>query len=197
MVRRAAYVHGFLRLLARALLHQRRAPPSNSPCCSIAPSLQANFAYIQGANKPGVKIPMTAPVVSRNPGGQNTWMISFFTPQSIYSNVTSVPTPTSAGMAIDAMPLSTFAIAEFGGDATEAEFKLATSQLKEALAADGVKLADASDPWAEVSVGVGRAAPPKHGHDASPCHFLVLHAPLATTLTYPQPSPYAHSLGMV
>ena len=45
----------------------------------------SNFAYISGANKQGVKIPMTAPVVTRNPGGDEAnWLVSFFTPQSIY-----------------------------------------------------------------------------------------------------------------
>ena len=45
----------------------------------------ANFAYIEGANANKKKIPMTAPVITRNPGGDEAnWLVSFFTPQSIY-----------------------------------------------------------------------------------------------------------------
>ena len=114
----------------------------------------ANFAYITGANKQGVKIPMTAPVVTRNPGGDEAnWLVSFFTPQSIYPTGAAAPVPTGAGMAIELLPLSTFAVVEFGGEATEATYKLASSLLKDALKADNVTLADAADPWAEAWCG--------------------------------------------
>ncbi len=113
----------------------------------------ANFAYITGANKQGVKIPMTAPVVTRNPGGGDNWLVSFFTPQSIYPTGADAPTPTDANVAIEPLPLSNFAVVEFGGEATEATYKLAASLLVEALKQDNVTLADASDPWATAWCG--------------------------------------------
>jgi len=115
---------------------------------------RANFAYIEGANTANKKIPMTAPVVTRNPGGDEAnWLVSFFTPQSIYPTGASAPVPTEAGMSIEPMPLSTFAVVEFGGEAVEATYKVATSLLKAALQADNITLAEPSDPWAEAWCG--------------------------------------------
>ena len=45
-----------------------------------------NFAYISGDNAPHKKIPMTAPVATRNPGGNN-WLVSFFTPQCVNAHL--------------------------------------------------------------------------------------------------------------
>jgi hypothetical protein len=115
---------------------------------------QANFAYIEGANAQSKKIPMTAPVVTRNPGGDEAnWLVSFFTPQSIYPTGASAPVPTGANMAIEPMPTSTFAVVEFGGEANEGDYKVVSALLKEALAADNITIADKSDPWAEAWCG--------------------------------------------
>jgi len=101
-----------------------------------------------------VKIPMTAPVVTRNPSGDNTnWLVSFFTPQDLYPTAQAAPVPTGEGMSIVELPLSTFAVAEFGGEATEATYKLASSLLRDALVADNVTLASPDDPWAEAWCG--------------------------------------------
>lgn len=52
---------------------------------------QLNFAYIEGENVARKRIPMTAPVVTRNPSGdQANWLVSFFTPQSLYPTGASV-----------------------------------------------------------------------------------------------------------
>ena len=56
-------------------------------------------------------------------------------------------------MSIEPMPLSTFAVVEFGGEAVEATYKVATSLLKAALQADNITLAEPSDPWAEAWCG--------------------------------------------
>ena len=115
---------------------------------------EANFAYIEGANAQSVKIPMTAPVVTRNPGAdETTWLVSFFTPQSIYPTAAQAPLPTGQGMTIEELPLSTMAVVEFGGEATEATYKLASSLLKDALAKDGIKLAPSDDSWSEAWCG--------------------------------------------
>jgi hypothetical protein len=115
---------------------------------------ELNFAYIEGANVQGRKIPMTAPVATRNPSRDNeNCLVSFFTPQSIYATGAAAPVPTSANVSIEALALSTFAVAEFGGEATEAEYKLASALLKDALVADGRQLAPAEDEWAEAWMG--------------------------------------------
>jgi SOUL heme-binding protein len=113
-----------------------------------------NFAYIEGNNNHATKIPMTAPVATRNPGGdEKNWLVSFFTPASIYSSIAEVPVPTDANVNIEAFPLSTFAVVEFGGEADEFDYKVASNLLKDALKQDGVTLAPISDPWAEVWCG--------------------------------------------
>ena len=56
-------------------------------------------------------------------------------------------------MTIEALALSTFAVAEFGGEATEADYKVANALLKAALVADGRALAPADDAWAEAWMG--------------------------------------------
>ena len=128
---------------------------------------RANFAYIEGENDKKVKIPMTAPVVTRNPGGDEAnWLVSFFTPQSIYATAAAAPKPTGENMRIEPMPLSTFAVVEFGGEAVEADYKVATALLKEALQADNVTLADASDPWAEAWCGYDGACGKQANYNA-------------------------------
>ena len=98
------------------------------------------------------KIPMTGPVATRTLDGVN-WEVSFFTPTSLYPAGMPVPVPTSPNVRIEPFPLTTFAIAEFGGEATEVDYKLANNLLKLALLQDGVTLAPADSPWAEVWCG--------------------------------------------
>lgn len=111
-----------------------------------------NFAYIQGENNHGQKIPMTAPVVTRTHDEKN-WLVSFFTPQSIYATEAEAPVPSNANVNLEALPLSTFAVVEFGGEADEFDYKLASRLLKEALVEDGMTLAPATDAWAEAWCG--------------------------------------------
>ena len=113
---------------------------------------ESNFAYITGANANGSKIPMTAPVATRTHDELN-WQVSFFTPASLFPEGTGVPVPTSPTVRIEPFPLSTFAVAEFGGEATEGDYKLASALLKAALVEDGVELAAADDDWAEAWCG--------------------------------------------
>ena len=111
-----------------------------------------NFAYIQGSNNHQTKIPMTAPVVTRTHDEKN-WLVSFFTPQSIYASIAEAPVPSDPNVKLEALPLSAFAVVEFGGEADEFDYKLAQRLLKDALVEDGVELAPASDPWAEAWCG--------------------------------------------
>ena len=111
-----------------------------------------NFNYISGANSQNVHIPMTAPVVTRTLDEKN-WLVSFFTPQSIYPTLASVPIPTDSSVSIEAFPLSTFAVIEFGGEAGESDYKIASNLLKDALAQDNITLADAGDVWSEAWCG--------------------------------------------
>ena len=161
----------------------RVSAPSWSRATQVG--FQLNFAYIEGANKASKKIPMTAPVVTRNPSGDEAnWLVSFFTPQSIYPTGADVsvsrrtrargrrhhlspliftlptphlrekaPVPTNGNMTIEDIPLSTFAVVEFGGEANEADYKLASTLLKDALVADGRMLAPSEDEWAEAWCG--------------------------------------------
>ena len=127
---------------------------ANSWSAATGLGFQANFAYIEGLNNHKVKIPMTAPVATRNPGGdEKNWLVSFFTPQSIYPTGAEAPQPTAANVNIEEMPLSTFAVVEFGGEATEGDYKLANALLKDALIKDGVKIANSTDIWSEVWCG--------------------------------------------
>ena len=67
-------------------------------------------------------------------------------------------------MSIEPMPLSTFAVVEFGGEAVEADYKVATSLLKAALQADNITLAEPSDPWAEAWCGYDAPVRKKKNH---------------------------------
>ena len=111
-----------------------------------------NFAYIEGANNHQTKIPMTAPVVTRTQDEAN-WLVSFFTPQSIYPTIAEAPVPTDPNVNLELLPLSIFAVVEFGGEANEFDYKLASGLLKDALAADGIALAPRTDAWAEAWMG--------------------------------------------
>jgi len=111
-----------------------------------------NFAYIEGENNHNQKIPMTAPVVTRTQDEKN-WLVSFFTPQSIYPSIAEAPVPTNANVNLEAMPLSTFAVVEFGGEADEFDYKVAQGLLKDALIQDGITLAPRTDAWAEAWCG--------------------------------------------
>ncbi len=150
---------------------------------------EANFAYIEGANAQSVKIPMTAPVVTRNPGADEaSWLVSFFTPQSIYPTAAAAPQPTGEGMSIEAMPLSTFAVVEFGGEATEATYKVAANLLKDALKEDNIKLADSTDPWAESWCGYDAVSAAVVSPLSNPPPPLYL----PSLLTYPSIPPAPH-----
>ncbi len=107
-----------------------------------------NFNYISGANNMKQKIPMTAPVVTRTIDEQN-WLVSFFTPSSL----AVVPVPTDPSVVIESFPLSTFAVIEFGGEAGEADYKIASKLLKDALAQDNITLAESGDVWGEAWCG--------------------------------------------
>ena len=109
-------------------------------------------AYISGANKEHTKIPMTAPVLTRNLQG-NDWLVSFFTPQSIYPDLSTTPQPTAANMDIDPLPLTTFAVLEFPGEATGISYDIQKGKLVAALLADNVTLAPASDEWSVAFAG--------------------------------------------
>lgn len=107
---------------------------------------QANFRYIEGANEAGIKIPMTGPVLTRSNDTYH-WDISFFVPASLYPTLASIPAPTpSSNVTIVPVPrLIPFAVAEFGGFATETDFLAAEASLRAALARDGVQTVD--DAW--------------------------------------------------
>ena len=104
-----------------------------------------NFAYIEGSNNHQTKIPMTAPVVTRTQD-EKSWLVSFFTPQSIYASIAEAPVPSDPSVNLEAMPLSTFAVVEFGGEADEFEYKIASNLLKDALIQDKVTLAPPPPP---------------------------------------------------
>lgn len=98
------------------------------------------------------KIPMTAPVATRTHDYVN-WQVSFFTPTSLFPTLESVPVPTDPDVRIEKFELSTFAVVEFGGEAVEADYKVANALLKAALVEDGVTMAPADDEWSEAWCG--------------------------------------------
>ena len=95
---------------------------------------------------------MTAPVLTRNPSG-DSWLVSFFTPQSIYPDLSTTPQPTAANMYLDALPLTTFAVAEFPGEANGLSYAAQKEKLLAKLLADNVTVASASDEWAVAYAG--------------------------------------------
>ena len=109
-------------------------------------------ARAQAHPRPLFALPSQAPVATRTQDGQ-TWQVSFFTPTSLYPAGVPVPVPTNPSVRIEPFPLSTFAVAEFPGEATEFDYKLANSLLKAALVEDGVTLAPADDVWSEAWLG--------------------------------------------
>ncbi len=127
----------------------------------------ANFAYITGANTQKKKIPMTAPVLTRNVGSSgNEWLVSFFTPQSIYPDTSTTPQPTAANMYIDVLPLTTFAVLEFPGEANGVSYALQKDKLVAALQADNIRTRGTTrrmrvPPRAACSRA---CAPPSHPH---------------------------------
>mmetsp|Transcript_19278 Transcript_19278/g.73845 ORF Transcript_19278/g.73845 Transcript_19278/m.73845 type:complete len:264 (+) Transcript_19278:1389-2180(+) len=109
-----------------------------------------NFLYITGANKEGVKIPMTHPVLARhNDSTPTQWQVSFFVPSAFSRNETSVPTPTDKDVTIQRAPLFKVAFKEFPGFATEKDFLSCEADLRAALAADGVATVGGTD-WSRV-----------------------------------------------
>ena len=97
---------------------------------------------------------MTAPVLTRNVGGSgNQWLVSFFTPQSIYPDTSTTPQPTAANMYIDVLPLTTFAVLEFPGEANGVSYALQKDKLVAALTADNITMAPASNDFAVAYAG--------------------------------------------
>ena len=97
---------------------------------------------------------MTAPVLTRNVGGSgDSWLVSFFTPQSLYPDLSTTPTPTASNMYLDALPLTTFAVLEFPGEANGISYALQKNKLLTMLQADNRTLAPASDEWAVAYAG--------------------------------------------
>ncbi len=97
---------------------------------------------------------MTAPVLTRNLGGSGSdWLVSFFTPQSIYPDLTTTPQPTAANMVLDPLPLTTFAVLEFPGEATGISYEERLSKLVSALKSDNVTMAPLTDEWAVAFAG--------------------------------------------
>lgn len=105
---------------------------------------QLNFAYISGENAAKQKIPMTGPVLCRQNSDSN-WLVSFFAPTSLFPTVSQVPTPTNPDVDIETLQLSTIAVYEFGGYASENDFITAEATLRGFLAEDGVQVV--SDSW--------------------------------------------------
>ena len=143
----------------------------------------ANFNYISGTNAQHVKIPMTAPVLSRSINS-SSWDISFYTPASLYPTLASVPVPTAPGMSIDAFPSGGVLLATvgFGGFATETEFVSTAAKLRAALTRDGRTLVQGgpfTESWAQydspsvifVSTGIYRNASSSALHDRAPISF--------------------------
>ncbi len=121
------------------------------PPLALSPRCQA---YIEGANSQSVKIPMTAPVLNRIVGGSgDQWLVSFFTPQSIYPDTSTTPLPTASDMFIDPLPLSTFAVLEFPGEANGISYEAQRAKLVSKLMADNVTMVPDSDPWAFAYAG--------------------------------------------
>jgi hypothetical protein len=109
---------------------------------------QASFDYISGANADSVKIPMTAPVISRSNDSYN-WNIGFFVPASLYPTLNHIPAPLpNSSLSIVPLPLTTFAVLEFGGFAQESDFVTNAATLRGFLARDNVQVAN--DEWNEV-----------------------------------------------
>ncbi len=96
---------------------------------------------------------MTAPVATRNIGGGKNWMVSFFTPQSIYPDMTTTPVPTNPNMFLDPLPLTTFAVLEFPGEANGISYAAQKDKLVGLLMKDNVTLAPASDEWSVAYCG--------------------------------------------
>ena len=115
---------------------------------------QANFEYIEGANEPKTKIPMTSPVLARPHNTSDTqWQISFFVPTSLYPTFGSIPSPTGA-VTIESVPTTGVRVATsyFPGFATHADFLATEAALRVALAAANVPVVDANSgaPFARV-----------------------------------------------
>jgi hypothetical protein len=108
---------------------------------------QASFSYISGDNEAKVKIPMTAPVIARTNDTFN-YDIGFFVPASLYPTLASIPAPTNQNLTIIQLPLMTFAVIEFPGFATEADFAAAEATLRGYLARDNVAIME--DEWSPV-----------------------------------------------
>jgi len=93
---------------------------------------------------------MTAPVICRTNNSYN-WDIGFFVPASIYPTLSSIPTPTNGNVTILPLPLSSFAVLEFPGFATEADFLTNAETLRGYLARDNINVVndDFGEVWAQ------------------------------------------------
>jgi hypothetical protein len=96
--------------------------------------------------------PLDTPVLTRDLGGNN-WLVSFFTPQSIYPDLSTTPLPTASNMYLDPLPLSTFAVLEFPGEATGISYTIQRDKLVGMLQADNITMAPATDDFAIAYAG--------------------------------------------
>jgi hypothetical protein len=109
---------------------------------------QKNFGYIEGANAPKTKIPMTAPVIARTNDTYN-WDIGFFVPASLYPAISDIPAPTDSDVTIAPLTIKAFAVIVFGGFASEADFLVNAATLRGYLSRDNVTVV-ADSTWGQV-----------------------------------------------
>lgn len=114
---------------------------------AVGTGFRANFEYIEGSNSVGVKIPMTAPVLTF--GNGSDWHVGFYCPASLYPTVASIPVPSDSDVIITPLPDSVYyAVVEFPGFAGLNDYQTYQASLLKWLAADGVSVVPADSPAA-------------------------------------------------
>lgn len=107
------------------------------------------FRYISGENEGGVKIEMTAPVVTGAAGGE--LFIAFIMPEGL--NLEDAPSPRDDRVRIEAVKERRMAAIAFSGYATEDKRERYLATLEEALKGRGIEaegeafLMQYNDPW--------------------------------------------------
>ncbi|BDA45183.1 probable heme-binding protein 1 [Coccomyxa sp. Obi] len=96
------------------------------------------FGYISGANKEGVRINMTAPVLVKvlpgdGPFCQNNFTISFFVP----TQQGDTPVPTEPSVYLSRLPAATYFVSSFGGFADDTSVPAQAAALTAKLTANG------------------------------------------------------------
>ena len=115
------------------------------------------FKYIEGANSQSVKIPMTAPVLTRvSPAPQHPsafdFVEHFYMPDQTPS-LSSLPQPTDPSVSLVQLQPMRVAVAEYGGYTTDSKYAEQLDHLHAALAAKGFHAGNVSDsagydsPW--------------------------------------------------